>query len=101
MDAAGSVPGVERFPTLSSEQRDEIISNKSAKNTKAATKYAISVFHEYCKVRQGYQNAYVVDTLQAETLDSLLESFYAEARNKNGDKYSCQTLRSLRSGIQR
>ena len=50
-----------------------------------ATTYAAGIFHKYCILRNGYNNAYVIDTLAANTLDSLLESFYAEAWNKKGE----------------
>lgn len=51
--------------------------------------------------RKYYQAIVAVDLLPDSALDSLLESFYAEVRNKNGEKYSVQTLRSIRAGIQR
>jgi len=47
--------------------------------------------------RKDYQTIVAVDLLP----DSALESFYAEVRNKNGGKYSVQTLRSIRAEIQR
>jgi hypothetical protein len=40
-----------RFTVLTKEQKVDVLANKSAKNTKIATKYAISVFHEYCQSR--------------------------------------------------
>jgi hypothetical protein len=38
-----------RFAVLTEEQKEDVWVNKSAKNTKIATKYAISVFQEYCQ----------------------------------------------------
>jgi len=40
-----------RFDVLTEEQKVDVLANKSAKNTKIATKYAISVFQEYCQSR--------------------------------------------------
>ena len=53
--------------------------------------------------KSNRDNAYVVDTSAANTLDSLLESFYAyaEGRNKKGEKYSVETLLSIRGGLRR
>ena len=61
------------------------------------------VAHEDCILRKSFNNAYVVDTSAANTLDSLLESFYAyaEGRNKKGEKYSVQTQLSIRGGLRR
>ena len=61
------------------------------------------IFHEDCILRKSFNNAYVVDTSAANTLDSQLESFYAyaEGRNKKGEKYSVQTLLSIRGGLRR
>ena len=67
--------------TNSSRYLKRILTNyKHTKvQTKQATTYAAGIFHKYCILRNGYNNAYVIDTLAANTLDSLLESFYAEA----------------------
>ena len=72
----------DRFAELSEAQLNALLSDKNAKKTKEATKNAASIFHEYCIARRGYRNSYSVDTLQADAMDTLLESFYAEARNK-------------------
>ena len=89
--------GEGRFAVLTEKEKEDGLASKTAKNTSIANKSAISVFQEYCKSRHGYTNSCVLNTLQEETL----EHFYAEVRNKNGEKYSMQILRSLRSGIQR
>ena len=61
----------DRFPTLSEEDLNKLLTGKSSTKTKQATKYAAGIFQEYCILRKGYNNAYVVDTLAADTLDSL------------------------------
>ena len=60
---------------------------KRQKKRPEATRYAASIFHEYCIVRKGYHNAYGLDTLQGSSTGELLTSFYAEARIERG-KYS-------------
>jgi hypothetical protein len=46
------------------EQKEDVLANKSAKNTKIATKYAISVFQEYCQSLHGHANAYDIFRVQ-------------------------------------
>jgi deoxycytidylate deaminase len=41
------------------EQKEDVLANKSAKDNKIATKYAISVFQEYCQSLHGHANAYL------------------------------------------
>ena len=65
-----------RFAVLTEAQKVDVLANKSPKNTNISTKYAISVFQEYCQSRHWYANAYNLHTLHEETMDSLLESFY-------------------------
>ena len=61
----------DRFAMLSEEDLNKLLTDKSSTKTKQATKYAAGIFNEYYILRKGYNNAYVVDTLAADTLDSL------------------------------
>ncbi|CAG2203084.1 KCTD1_15 [Mytilus edulis] len=91
----------ERFAILSEADRDKLLSNKNAESTKAATKYAVKTFHDYCMAAANYQTIVAIDLLPDNALDQLLEKFYPSLRNKNGEKYAVQSLRSIRAGIQR
>ncbi|XP_063414717.1 uncharacterized protein LOC134696722 [Mytilus trossulus] len=91
----------ERFAILSEADRDKLLSNKNSEGTKAATKYAVKTFHDYCMAAANYQTIVAIDLLPDNALDQLLEKFYPSLRNKNGEKYAVQSLRSIRAGIQR
>ncbi|CAG2238771.1 E3.1.3.1 [Mytilus edulis] len=77
----------ERFAILSEADRDKLLSNKNAESTKAATKYAVKTFHDYCMAAANYQTIVAIDLLPDNALDQLLEKFYPSLRNKNGEKY--------------
>ena len=82
----------DRFATLSKEDLYKLLTDKSSNKTKQVTKYAALKFHEYCCLRKGDNNVYILETLPADTLDSLLESFYKkklEKRVKNTGYRPC------------
>ncbi|VDI79894.1 Hypothetical predicted protein [Mytilus galloprovincialis] len=87
----------ERFAILSEADRDKLLTNKNAESTKAAKKFAVKTFHDYCMAAANYQTIVAIDLLP----DSALKKFYPSLRNKNGKKYAVQSLRSIRAGIQR
>ena len=91
----------ERFAILSEADRDKLLSNKNAESNKAATKFTVKTFHDYCMAAANYQTIVAIDLLPDNALDQLLEKFYPSLRNKNGEKYAVQSLRSIRAGIQR
>ncbi|XP_071177250.1 uncharacterized protein [Mytilus edulis] len=68
---------------------------------KQPPKYAVKTFYDYCMAAANYQTIVAIDLLPNNALDQLLEKFYPSLRNKNGEKYAVQSLRSIRAGIQR
>ncbi|VDI19990.1 Hypothetical predicted protein [Mytilus galloprovincialis] len=71
----------ERFAILSEADRDKLLSNKNAKSTKAATKFEVKTFHDYCMAAANYQTIVAIDLLPDNALDQLLEKFYPSLRN--------------------
>ncbi|CAG2206489.1 KCTD1_15 [Mytilus edulis] len=59
----------ERFAILSEADRDKLLSNKNAESTKAATKYAVKTFHDYCMAAANYQTIVAIDLLPDNALD--------------------------------
>ncbi|VDI29812.1 Hypothetical predicted protein [Mytilus galloprovincialis] len=82
----------ERFAILSEADRDKLLSNKNAESTKAATKYAVKTFHDYCMAAANYQTIVPFDLLPDNALDQLLEKFYPSLRKQEWRKVCCPKL---------
>ena len=84
----------DRFAILSVADRDNLLSNKNAESTKAVT-----TFYDYCMTAMSYQTTVAIDLLPDINFDELRAKVYPSLRNKNGEKYAVQSLRSIRAGI--
>ena len=87
-----------RFPVVSNEQREQIITDKDAKNTKKATKVAWNALTSWLTARKKTMDPSVISK---EELDELLAQFFLEARQQNGTFYKTSAFRGLRNGIAR
>ena len=86
-----------RFADLSRQEIAGLVKEKDSKNTQLATK---TVFSTFCgeKYPEKDQN---FDEISKEELNELLEDFYSNAREKNGENYNKTALTSIRFGLQR
>ncbi|XP_074659972.1 uncharacterized protein LOC141912582 [Tubulanus polymorphus] len=75
------------------------LSSPSGISTQNATKYAVSVFKDFC-VGKSYSPA-AVDELTSSCLQALLTSFYQEVRTGRGALYTKKSLQCIRHGLQR
>ena len=57
-----------------------------------------SVWHKWCKQRNIVNK---IEENEAEKLNKLLETFYAEVKNKNGDYYEPGSLRVMIATLDR
>ena len=87
-----------RFPVVSNEQREQIITDKDAKNTKKATKVAWNALTSWLTARKKAMDPSVISKQE---LDELLAQFFLEARQQNGTFYKTSAFRGLRNGIAR
>jgi len=86
------------FAALNGEEKDVVLDNINAKNTKRQTHIAVILFREYLtetNMDLDFENC------PLEQLDQTLSNFYMEMRNKKGDTYKKSTLLSYRQDIQR
>jgi hypothetical protein len=74
------------------------LANKSAKNTKIATKYAISVFQEYCQSLHGHANAYLsgAGRFGHTTSSTIIVSATLPVRNENKSWWAKQNKQLTR-----
>ena len=71
-----------RFVHLSDEEKQIILDNVDAKNTKRGTATAVKCFTDYLNSRNEDIH---FENLSTNELDSLLSDFYLEARNHKGE----------------
>ena len=86
-----------RFGTSTHQEISEILEGRNAKNTNKATKNSVSALKEYITEKQL---PILEETLDC-NLPDLLQQFYVDARKKNSDLYHTQTMKNIRSGLNR
>ena len=86
-----------RFGTSTHQEISEILEGRNAKNTNKATKNSVSALKEYITEKQL---PILEETLDCD-LPDLLQQFYVDARKKNSDLYHTQTMKNIRSGLNR
>ena len=87
-----------RFAEISEEQLQTIIENKDAVNKKRSTNQAVKIFREYL-AEKAQSNDF--ESFSPSELDTFLEKFYEEARNRNGKLYKKSSLTTMRFGLSR
>ena len=85
-----------RFPIINEEEVESILDNKLTNRSKNVIKWAVSIFHDYAKIRD--LNILQMTSIE---LNIFLKKFYVEVRMKNGDYYSKNGIMNLRYGIQK
>ena len=93
---------VPRFYLMDDKSLEELIKDADSKNTRKLIQFAERVFHSFCQQLNIDPIVEIGVGCEAlESLDNLLEQFYAGARAKNGEHYSTRTLFALKFGLQR
>lgn len=87
-----------RFATVSAQRLEQLVSDAVPKNTKRTTKFWIGVFERYCAEKRIDID---LRTCTAAELGSVVQYYYVEARNKEGETYQRSSLRSMRAAIHR
>ena len=97
-DGLAEVKLKRRFAEISEQQLQTIVENKDAMNTKRSTNQAVKIFREYL-AENAQSNDF--ESFSPSELDTFLEKFYAEARNRNGKLYKKSSLTTMRFGLSR
>ena len=86
-----------RFGSSSKEIKQHLLENVDKKNTKRATKTTVSTLNAYIG-EKGFQK---LESTPDCDLPDLLEDFYVGARTQKNELYTTQSLKSIRSGLNR
>ena len=87
----------QRFTNRSDEDIVKLIKDKDSEATKKNTKQALDLSKEFCLAKRSWKcwrNLFWKS--EREKLNSVLKSFYANVRKKDGSLYSKNSLTSLR-----
>ena len=82
-----------RFTSLSEENITQLLNDKDSENTKKLTKHHRLIFESYLKEKN------IRNPSNAVELAAVLRKFYAEARKKDGQMYSKNSLCSIRFAL--
>jgi site-specific recombinase XerD len=85
----------ERFADLGEAEIRKLLEDRDSVNTKKSTKGSKAIFEEYLREKKLHHPE------NSEELASVLKSFYAEVRKKDGSEYTKNSLCSLRFGLNR
>ena len=86
-----------RFELLDEDQLHDLIESADSKNTRNVVKYAVRIFEDYLKVINT--DLVTVNVLPNSELYSVLQKFYAGARQKDRTLYSKKSMLSIRFGL--
>ena len=87
-----------RFATGDEAEFRRILIEKDAKNTRRATNGAVKIFRTYLKAKNMPE---MFENFTNEEFDDIVDKFYVEIRQQNGDKYQRSSLFSIRYGLNR
>ena len=85
-----------RFAIYDDEDVEAFKSKIRAKRTQESTNFAINI--EYC---ESQTIALVLQNLSSSAVNNLLSKFYLCVRNKKGEYYKINSIRSIRFSLQR
>ena len=88
----------ERFPNVETYTIQELQNNAKNKNTSTSTKFWITVFKSWAKQNRFPEE---IETYEPSELDTALQQFYAEVRNKDGEDYEPDSLRVMIAALDR
>ena len=88
----------ERFPNVETYTIQELQNNAKNKNTSTSTKFWIIVFKSWAKQKRFPEE---IETYEPSELDTALQQFYAEVRNKDGEDYEPDSLRVMIAALDR
>ncbi|XP_063401274.1 uncharacterized protein LOC134685413 [Mytilus trossulus] len=89
----------DRFLNVGEGDTTEFINSMKNANTKRKTKSDISLFQSWLLATQNEERQF--STIENEKLDQYLARFFISVRNKKGEEYEPDTLKSIQSSINR
>ena len=96
-DSKHLVDDSKRFHSKTEVEIERILLERTAKNTRRATKSNLKTFYNYL-TEKGLPKLKDLGVLQ---LAEILENFYPSLRKVDGDDYKLQSIKCIRAGINR
>ena len=84
-----------RFAFTSVEDKQKLLDERGANNTKRATKSNLKTFTDYLTERDLNK----LEDIPNDDLPSILYDFYTDLRKVDGQLYKLQSIKCIRSGI--
>ena len=88
----------QRFGFASKTTIEELTNYSKNPNTVKSTSFWLNVWNTWCKQKNSVNK---IEENEPENLNKLLETFYAEVKNKNGDDYKPDSLRVMIAALDR
>ena len=89
---------MDRFASVSSEEIDDIIQNKDAKNSLKQMQVFFTTLTDYCRHKKIDCS---FETASAHEICDVLSRFWVEVRRADGNMYKVTSFKSMRAAIQR
>lgn len=87
-----------RFGTVTLEEENRILEERSAKNTVKAGKIALNTFMKYCKEKRINVD---LKLISLNDLSDIMSKFYLEVRKEDGSYYKLSSFVATRHNLQR
>ena len=86
-----------RFGSSTDEEIKQLIEEHNRPNTNKSTNQCVGIFRQYLQAKNFTDLELITDA----ELPNILKKFYADARKSDGSRYHTQSLKNIRSGINR
>ena len=86
-----------RFGTTNQDEMEKILEERNSNATNKSTKIALNTLKAYIAEKKMTP----LDETADQDLPQLLKQFYTDARTKDGELYHVQTMKSMRSNLNR
>lgn len=96
-NAASFDLGFSRFTATTEEERRQILQDRNCHSTNQATKHMKTILEQYIIEK----DLPAIEATPDAELPNLLERFYTDLCQKNGERYKLQSLKCIRAGLNR
>ena len=90
-------PKTARFGSATEDEIEKLMEERGAKNTNKSVRGAVRLLNEYIAAKSLPE----LESIEKSDLPCLLKEFYTNVRTKEGERYHLQSLKSMRSNLNR
>ena len=91
-------PGGSRFYEVGEGEVEQIRDNRHEMKTKKSTAWGLNMFREWLIARELSTEFELISSAE---LNTILSTFYVEARKEDGSQYSKSSINAIRASLQR